>query len=229
MSHNAHDLQLSVRAANIMKRVGAATVGDLVRFTEDEILSAKCFGETSLLEIKEELAKRGLRLGMPLEELQGRKDLDGKFVPKGQAAAEPEEEGDCGGECRVAARKLRERTQPPVVQLSREKPIQTLGDLVRVENEGNVHTSELARKLNMSLAELELSVRATNCLESEGIATVRDLVIRNEEELLENPDFGERALREVISKLEAHGLALGTRFPLREEHGEPVQEPGQRT
>src|SRR5262249_10533263 len=44
---------------------------------------------------------------------------------------------------------------------------------------------ELERKLNMSLAELELSVRATNCLESEGITTVRDLVIRTDEELLE--------------------------------------------
>src|SRR5438067_2609125 len=43
---------------------------------------------------------------------------------------------------------------------------------------------ELERKLNMSLAELELSVRATNCLESEGITTVRDLVIRTDEELL---------------------------------------------
>src|SRR4051812_20202715 len=40
---------------------------------------------------------------------------------------------------------------------------------------------ELERKLNMSLAELELSVRATNCLESEGITTVRDLVIRTDE------------------------------------------------
>ena len=43
---------------------------------------------------------------------------------------------------------------------------------------------ELERKLNMSLAELDLSVRATNCLESEGITTVRDLVIRTDEELM---------------------------------------------
>ena len=39
--------------------------------------------------------------------------------------------------------------------------------------------AELERKLNMSLAELELSVRATNCLETEGITTVRDLVLRS--------------------------------------------------
>ena len=60
---------------------------------------------------------------------------------------------------------------------------------------------ELERKLNMSLAELELSVRATNCLESEGITTVRDLVIRTDEELLEVRNFGETTLKEVKAKL----------------------------
>jgi DNA-directed RNA polymerase subunit alpha len=72
---------------------------------------------------------------------------------------------------------------------------------------------ELERKLNMSLAELELSVRATNCLESEGITTVRDLVIRNDDELLEVRNFGETTLREVKEKLEGHGLTLGMKLP----------------
>src|SRR6185369_7591739 len=72
---------------------------------------------------------------------------------------------------------------------------------------------ELERKLNLSLAELELSVRATNCLESEGITTVRDLVIRNEEELLEVRNFGETTLKEVKQKLTERGLVLGMRLP----------------
>ena len=71
---------------------------------------------------------------------------------------------------------------------------------------------ELERKLNMSLAELELSVRATNCLESEGISTVRDLVMRTEDELLEVRNFGETTLREVKSKLVERGLTLGMRL-----------------
>ncbi len=70
---------------------------------------------------------------------------------------------------------------------------------------------DLERKLAMSLAELELSVRATNCLESEGITTVRDLVNRSDEELLEVRNFGETTLREVKSKLAALGLSLGMR------------------
>jgi DNA-directed RNA polymerase subunit alpha len=72
---------------------------------------------------------------------------------------------------------------------------------------------ELERKLNMSLAELELSVRATNCLESEGITTVRDLVIRTDEELLEVRNFGETTLKEVKQKLQERGLHLGMKLP----------------
>src|SRR5437588_3706015 len=72
---------------------------------------------------------------------------------------------------------------------------------------------ELERKLNMSLAELELSVRATNCLESEGITTVRDLVIRTDEELLEVRNFGETTLKEVKAKLDERGLKLGMKLP----------------
>ncbi len=68
-------------------------------------------------------------------------------------------------------------------------------------------------KLNMSVAELKLSVRATNCLESENINTVRDLVTRNEDQLLEVRNFGETTLREVREKLSELGLRLGMRVP----------------
>jgi DNA-directed RNA polymerase subunit alpha len=78
---------------------------------------------------------------------------------------------------------------------------------------GDGMDQELERKLNMSLAELELSVRATNCLESEGITTVRDLVIRTDEELLEVRNFGETTLKEVKQKLQERGLHLGMKLP----------------
>jgi len=68
-------------------------------------------------------------------------------------------------------------------------------------------------KLNMSLAELKLSVRAMNCLESENISTVRDLVQRNEDQLLEVRNFGETTLNEVRDKLRQLGLHLGMRLP----------------
>jgi DNA-directed RNA polymerase subunit alpha len=68
-------------------------------------------------------------------------------------------------------------------------------------------------KLAMSLAELELSVRATNCLESENILTVRDLAGRTEEQLLEVRNFGDTTLTEVREKLSDIGLRLGMRLP----------------
>jgi DNA-directed RNA polymerase subunit alpha len=68
-------------------------------------------------------------------------------------------------------------------------------------------------KLNLSIAELKLSVRATNCLESENINTVRDLVSRSEDDLLEVRNFGETTLKEVKQKLIEIGLNLGMRLP----------------
>jgi DNA-directed RNA polymerase subunit alpha len=72
---------------------------------------------------------------------------------------------------------------------------------------------ELEEKLTRSLAELNLSVRATNCLESEGINTVRDLVGRTEDQLLQVRNFGETTLQEVRDRLQAIGLRLGMRLP----------------
>ncbi len=66
-------------------------------------------------------------------------------------------------------------------------------------------------KLAMSIAELKLSVRATNCLENENIRTVRDLVSRSEDQLLEVRNFGETTLKEVREKMTELGLRLGMR------------------
>ena len=73
--------------------------------------------------------------------------------------------------------------------------------------------TELEEKLNQSLAELNLSVRATNCLEAEGITTVRDLVSRTEDQLLQVRNFGETTLNEVRNRLQAIGLRLGMKVP----------------
>lgn len=72
---------------------------------------------------------------------------------------------------------------------------------------------ELEEKLNQSLAELNLSVRATNCLESEGINTVRDLVSRSEDQLLQVRNFGETTLQEVRIRLGSINLRLGMKVP----------------
>jgi len=58
------DFELSVRSRNCLQKMGVMTLGDLCRCTEQELLASKNFGETSLVEIKEMLASKGLRLGM---------------------------------------------------------------------------------------------------------------------------------------------------------------------
>jgi len=72
---------------------------------------------------------------------------------------------------------------------------------------------ELIRKLNMPISALDLSVRASNCLESARINTVADLVSRSEGDLLKLRSFGRTSLREVKKKLIDMGLDLGVPLP----------------
>lgn len=62
------DFELSVRSRNCLKKMNIRSLGDLTRVTEAQLLASKNFGETSLLEIKEMMAAKGLRLGQALEE-----------------------------------------------------------------------------------------------------------------------------------------------------------------
>jgi DNA-directed RNA polymerase subunit alpha len=62
------DFELSVRSRNCLKKMNIRTLGDLTRVSEQQLLSSKNFGETSLGEIKEMMATKGLRLGQSLEE-----------------------------------------------------------------------------------------------------------------------------------------------------------------
>jgi DNA-directed RNA polymerase subunit alpha len=69
---------------------------------------------------------------------------------------------------------------------------------------------ENARKrrvqLELSTAEIGLSVRTTNCLEEKGIFTVRDLLHSSRDELLSISNFGEKTLDEVFQALEVLGF-----------------------
>lgn len=64
-----NEFELSVRARNCLKKMNINVLGDLVKLREDELLSFKNFGETSLNEIKALLSKMGLRLGQQLDEI----------------------------------------------------------------------------------------------------------------------------------------------------------------
>ena len=111
----------------------------------------------------------------------------------------------------VESAKILRKHLNPFVQYSELGPMVHSRDPRPRRRRPSIQATEA--KLTMSLAELELSVRATNCLESENITTVRDLVTRTEEQLLEVRNFGETTLTEVREKLSDIGLRLGMRLP----------------
>ncbi|VTS00398.1 DNA-directed RNA polymerase subunit alpha C-terminal domain-containing protein [Tuwongella immobilis] len=62
------DFELSVRSRNCLKKMNIRTLGDLTRITEAQLLASKNFGETSLLEIRQIMDAKGLRVGQSLEQ-----------------------------------------------------------------------------------------------------------------------------------------------------------------
>lgn len=71
LSKNVSDFELSVRAANCLKKAGIEKIGDLVQKTEQEMLGYKNFGQKSLKEIINLLSSMGLSLGMEIDEETG--------------------------------------------------------------------------------------------------------------------------------------------------------------
>lgn len=111
-----------------------------------------------------------------------------------------------------AAKILRKHLNPFVqyFELGKEVASESAAAAAKVDE-------ELIRKLEMPTTELDLSVRAANCLESARIVTVADLVSMDESELLKVRSFGRTSLREVKRKLIDLGLELGMELPAEVE------------
>src|SRR6266481_10010334 len=71
---------------------------------------------------------------------------------------------------------------------------------------------KLKKLLNMSVNEIELSVRAANCLNNANITTVGQLAQKTEAEMLKYRNFGKKSLNEIKDKLQQLGLSLGMKF-----------------
>jgi DNA-directed RNA polymerase subunit alpha len=67
LSISVNDFELSVRSRNCLQKMGVNKLGDLVRTSEQQLLASKNFGETSLVEIREMLASKGLYLGQMMD------------------------------------------------------------------------------------------------------------------------------------------------------------------
>lgn len=91
-------------------------------------------------------------------------------------------------------------------------------DDVEFESESKEISEEqnrLRKLLNMSVNEIELSVRAANCLNNANITTVGELAMKSEQEMLKYRNFGKKSLNEIKAKLEQLGLSLGMKIDER--------------
>jgi DNA-directed RNA polymerase subunit alpha len=76
----------------------------------------------------------------------------------------------------------------------------------------NQENQKMRKLLNMSVNEIELSVRAANCLNNANITTVGQLATKTEQEMLKYRNFGKKSLNEIKEKLSQLGLSLGMKF-----------------
>lgn len=111
----------------------------------------------------------------------------------------------------VEAAKILRKHLNPFVQYYELGDAQTAAD-APVEALAPPVDDEFRRKLEKSINDLNLNVRASNCLEMARILTIGDLVRKTEDELLQLRSFGKTSLTEVKSKLAEIGLSLGMNF-----------------
>lgn len=111
-----------------------------------------------------------------------------------------------------AAKILRKHLNPFVQIAELGDETAAVEDVPEEQTTGEID-DELREKLQTSLQDLQLSVRATNCLEAANISTLAELVRKNDANLLKVRNFGKTSLREVKRKLAELGLALGMVLP----------------
>ena len=172
------EFELSVRSRNCLAKMNIQTLGDLVHKTETELLAYKNFGETSLQEIKDILAQKGLNLGMPPED-------DAPL-----RAAPPAGLPGAGGDAQIDA--LFGAPSMPIGQPG-ANPLAGVGG---------------PDPKDVSIEKLDLSIRARRCMDNLEIRTIGDLISHTEAELLASKNFGQTSLNEVRRKLESFGLTL---------------------
>src|SRR5881398_2518703 len=111
----------------------------------------------------------------------------------------------------VEASKILRKHLNPFVQYFELGSDVASDDAITALREANKATidPDLQQKLSMTVQELDLSVRANNCLESAKVQSVRDLVKKTDQDLLKVRSFGKTSLREVKRRLADMGLSLG--------------------
>ena len=174
------EFELSVRSRNCLAKMEIKSLGDLIRKTEAELLAYKNFGETSLQEIKDILAQKGLRLGMGVDDGMGgvasRAEAEGELDALFGGADEDDDDDDdleeaAGGDPRalpISALQLSVRAQRCVEALELETvgdlADRTVEELMANKNFGQTTLVEVTKKLTglgLALKGTATAVKAT--------------------------------------------------------------------
>ncbi len=147
------DFELSVRSRNCLKKMNIRTLGDLLKTTEQELLSYKNFGETSLNEIKALLAQKAMRLGQAADES---KSAVRRAIPvAGNVAPEILSKNVADLELSVRSRKALQRLN---INLLAELAARTEDELLGCKNFGQTSLNEIKQQLatfGLTLRKLE--------------------------------------------------------------------------
>jgi DNA-directed RNA polymerase subunit alpha len=139
------DFELSVRSRNCLQKMGIHTLGDLARTTEEEILASKNFGETSLVEIKEMLATKGLSLGQIAAPASSAFEPEPSYAEP--TADEQEVHGLPIGELNLSVRARKCTTKLGLVTIG-DLVRRTAEDLLECKNFGVTSLNEVREKLS---------------------------------------------------------------------------------
>ena len=148
------DFELSVRARNCLKKMNIRTLGDLLKVSEAELLSYRNFGETSLVEIKNMLSSKGLRLGQGVDGQLRRSPNDAFEELKGLAPDHVLNKPISNLDLSVRARKA---LQLLGIGTIGDLAMRTEAELMGVKNFGSTSLDEIKERLevhNLSLRKL---------------------------------------------------------------------------
>ena len=148
------DFELSVRARNCLKKMNIRTLGDLLKVSEAELLSYRNFGETSLVEIKNMLSSKGLRLGQGVDGQLRRNTNDAFEELKGLAPDHVLNKPISNLDLSVRARKA---LQLLGIGTIGDLAMRTEAELMGVKNFGSTSLDEIKERLelhNLSLRKL---------------------------------------------------------------------------
>ena len=144
MSLPVSDFELSVRSRNCLQKMGINTLGDLARTSEAEILASKNFGETSLVEIKDMLASKGLSLGQfaaPVPAEEPEPELAEPSADEQELLSQPITELNLSVRARKCTTKLG-------INVISELVRRTAEDLMECKNFGVTSLNEVREKLS---------------------------------------------------------------------------------